>query len=402
MIDLRIPLIRVSTAILLLMLALSAPQKSFAQAQQPANPSPYAEAVTKLALLINQGRYDEVIGQTTEMLAQPEAPAAPLQYLRGYAEYRICWLGASEQDLTPLQDFSLNPNWPAASTLVQKIEALRALCPPKVHEIRDGGDVIFRVYCDEDNDWSAAIIKLLPEAAKIGNDMFGVRLLETPVFIFKTNERYTAFYKLRFDKTPGSWVWASGSLGLFMFCETDPTGKKPAEDTTGDYFRGTVAHEYTHTLIGRAIGTALLPRWMNEGLANVAGSKLAKEDLNKNDAKMKALFAAKALLSLDELNDTARFNDAVERMLSLKKVEAGKDAASAAAEAKPQGDAYAQALHMMRCLLEIGKKEDILRFLTFFTETRDLDGSFRDVYAMSVPDFYAAWQLKNGVIPAGK
>ena len=76
---------------------------------------------------------------------------------------------------------------------------------------------------------------------------------------------------------------------------------------------------------------------MNEGLANVAGSKLAKEDIHKNDAKMTALFAAKALLSLDELNDTARFNDAVERMLSAKKVEAGKDAASAAAEASPAG-----------------------------------------------------------------
>ncbi len=389
---------RFAAILLLSALILAAPLKSVAQAQ-PANPSPYAEAVTKLALMINQGRYDEVIARTTEMLTQPDAPAAPLQYLRGYAEYRICWLGASEQDLTPLQDFSLNPNWLPASTIVQKIEALRALCPPKVHEIRDGGEVIFRVYCDEDNDWSAAIIKLLPEAARIGKEMFGVRLLETPVFIFKTNERYTAFFKLRYDKAPGSWMWANGGLGLFMLCETDPSGKKPAEDTTGDYFRGTVAHEYTHTLIGRAIGTAPLPKWMNEGLADVAGSKLAKEDLHKNDAKMKVLFDTKALLSLDELSDSSRFNDAVERMLSAKKLAAGNVSASAT-ETKPQGDAYAQALHMMRYLMEIGKKEDILRFLTFFTETRDLDGSFRDVYAMSVSEFFATWQTKNGVKPA--
>ncbi len=336
--------------------------------------------------LYSYGRYDEVIDRVNRILSETDTQDNHLQYLRGAAEYKICWLAAAKTDLESLGDFRIDDQWPTAASLVLKIEALRAASPKNVHEVRCAGDVVFRVYSDDNNTWSSAIIKLLPEAFQIGRKLFDSKVIETPVFIFKDSARYANFCKLRFDNYHlASWEWAYGAFGLFVFCETNPQGAKPAEDTDGDYFRGTVVHEYTHTLIFRTLGTASLPTWMSEGIAEFAATKIAPRKIAKNTEAMRVCAEANVLLGLDTLNDETLFYGSYE-------IKMAEDRLLPLGNRKIRSNCYEQSLNMVRYIMKYAGMRGFDRFINDYASSEDLNASFQDGIGKTMPEFYDLWK----------
>lgn len=150
----------------------------------------------------------------------------------------------------------------------------------------------------------------------------------------------------------------------------------------GDYFRSTIPHEYTHALIARFLGIALLPSWLNEGIAQVVGGEAAPKLLDQNDRDIQRCVANNTLLSLDKLGTWDSFKGAVEQQ------EAQYRAVGSSARVS---DAYAQSFHMTRYLLSLVGMRSFCDFLDAFTRTHSLDNSFQNVFGFSIPEFYNAW-----------
>lgn len=348
----------------------------------------------RLGELIRQGRYDAVIAQATWMLQQPGHPDPDVLYLRGYAEYRIAWFGAAETDLDALDDYRPNSHWPQANELVQQVERLRVLCPPHMQEVRADGKVAFRVYYDEETPWTQAIIALLPEGLRIGQSLFGVKAYENAVFIFSRRERMDAFNAVLDPKQrPDTWTWAKGSTGLLYFSRTDGKASKPAEDIKGDYFRGAVVHEYTHSLLHRALGTRHIPTWMDEGTAMFVESRLVPHLLTQNDEEIKRCVADKAFLPLTDLDADTTFYASVEKQTARRPENAPPYAGP---------DAYEQALSMVRALWKHDSSRDFVRFVDLYAESGEMESAFRAAFGTSTADFYAAWLKKTNASNASK
>ena len=344
----------------------------------------FPEESARISYVINAGDFEGAIAQATDIMNRAGTADPSLIYLRGYAKWHICWFGDALTDLKPLGDFRPQPGWPAASELVQEIEGMKALAPVNVEEVKEGGHILFRVYYDEDNDWTKAIRKLLPRAFAIGSQLYGVKIYETAVFIFKDAGTWQKFRNIRFKNKLGSWSWAAGSEGMLMFCRTDANGKARAEDTTGDYFRGTVVHEYSHALMHRLISNTVIPAWIDEGFAVFSESQIAPKNIEKNDQAMKRCFQEDTLLSLKEMTAPATFYGMVEK-------EDGKRQTTPAA-AYSGTDGYQQGFYMVRYFLLNTTDAQRRQFVRVYNDSKKIDKAFPEVFHISVEDFYAAWK----------
>jgi hypothetical protein len=344
--------------------------------------------VVQIEWMINHGSYDAAITASSRVLQRLREPDPRPLYLRGYALYSIGALGAAEADLAPLGDFYEGGQWPVASEIVHRIERMRALYPAHMQEVKVGGKVAFRVYYDDDKDWVRAIIKLLPKALDTGRSLFGVELYETPVFIFTSSPRLQAFMRVRWPTyTLQSWVWAYGVTGMLYFAGITPGGSQLALKSESDYFRGTVVHEYTHSVLHRVLGTLSVPRWLDEGVAEFVAQRVATSKLVDNDRTMRTLTDAGAIVTLDRLNRDDTF-------FSLTEQEVAPRSATEPGDVRPAP--YAQAYHMVRYLFARWHEDGFLRFLALYGTAGNLDASFRRAFGVTLDEFYDAW-LKDGV-----
>lgn len=337
-----------------------------------------------LAKLLVGGNYDELISRTSTLLDQWGRPDQGLLYLRGFSELRIAWFGAAERDLVPLGEYRLSPQWPTASELTRKIEQLRKICPENSKEIKANGKVAFHVYYDTDDDWSQAIIKLLPEALRIGKTLFGVQAYETAVFIFSTRQRLDNFiHTLGALSHPDSWSWAMGNTGILYFSKTNGRGEEPGKDSGSDYFRGTVVHEYTHSLVHRAAGHLHLPIWMDEGIAMYSASKMTSSMQSANDQAIRKCVANSALASLKDLDTSESFYGLEEKMVSAERN---------TGQPYTGPDVYEQAFSMIRYLLPKDSERDFSRFIDQYCDCGDIETAFRTTFHQSMENFYKAWK----------
>lgn len=256
-----------------------------------------SDLAADLADLLGKGLYDEIIATTTEHLAEAEQPDPKLIYLRGQAAYNVGWFGMAEADLTPLGDFSPWDNWPPASTFAARVAEMRSLAPVRVREITQGGTVIFRIYYDGEDPWTGAIITTLPEAYQRVCELYGATLAETAVFIFSDGPRYNAFIRAWCASPPRDWQWAGGSRGALYFCERDADGT-PSSVPGSEYLRSTLAHEFSHCLLRRFLGTIPFPPWLNEGLAMFSGALMSPGDHDLNDVRLAQMVADESLLPM--------------------------------------------------------------------------------------------------------
>lgn len=346
----------------------------------------------RLSHVMHAGNFEDVIAQTTQIMNRSGTQDASLTYLRGITEWHLCWFGAAYDDLKPLGDFRPWPNWDLASEIVDKIEGMKALAPTNVAEVREGPAVLFRIYYDEDTEWTKGIRKLLPQAFKLNSQLFGVKTYEIPVFIFKDTATYHKFSSIRFPKSTRSWSWASASDGILMFCRTDAKGKVRAEDPESDYFKSTVVHEHAHAVLHRLSRTTSIPSWLDEGIAEFAGSRISPKDIDANDAAMKRCFEQGALLPFKDMADPSIFYATVEKEDRNRQNAAGSYSGT---------DAYQQAFNMVRYFLQKTQESERVRFLRLSNESESIDRAFQEVFGVTVEAFYNSWRAEaaKGISP---
>ena len=175
--------------------------------------------------ICGRGHWDEVVARVTPILDKLPAPDQRLAYYRGRAAYEIGSYALVTRDLAPLGDYAPLPRWrwQPASKYATRVEALRRLCPPHVYDMSFGDKVIFRVYYDEDDAWTRAIIGLLPQAYRVNRKLLGE--LRRPRLIFRTMTLQAVLRTRSQGHAPGSWVWAAGNSGLLYFCEASATAR---------------------------------------------------------------------------------------------------------------------------------------------------------------------------------
>jgi hypothetical protein len=371
---------RLLTALCLWVLLIPCILPSTARAQDA-----FPEESARLSHVMHAGNFEDVIAQTTEIMNRSGRQDATLTYLRGMAEWHLCWFGAAYNDLKPLGNFRPQPRWDVASDIVDKIERMHALAPANVAEVREGGAILFRVYYDEDTEWTKGIRKLLPQAFKLNSQLFGVKTYEIPVFIFKDWATYTKFSDIRFGKTSRTWAWASASDGILMFCRTDAKGRVRAEDPESDYFKATVVHEHAHAVLHRISSTTVIPSWLDEGIAVFAGSRISPKDVDRNELIMKRCFEQGTLLTFRDITDRATFYSIVEKE-DAKKQTTGPDYSGT--------DAYQQAFNMVRYFLLKTREQDRVRLLRLSNERESIEQAFQEVFGISIEAFYNAWRTE--------
>lgn len=326
-----------------------------------------SDPVADLADLLKKGLYDEVIATATEQIGKAEEPDPKLTYLRGCAAYNIGWFGMAEADLTPLGDFRPWDGWAPASEFAARVTEMRSLAPAQVHEVTRAGTVIFRIYYDEADPWTDAVIGTLPEAYQRVCELYGAALAETAVFIFSDGPRYNAFIRAWCAKPPREWQWAGGSTGTLYFCERDVDGT-PSSGPGSDYLRSSLAHEFSHCLLHRFLGTTPVPPWLDEGLAMFGGALMSPGDYGLNARHLAQMVADESLLPLALLQNGDGFyqNQAAQT-------------------------AYAQAFAMVRFLeSRIGRK-GIIQLLNLLKAEGDIDKALQKGWAVDSRQLYNTW-----------
>ena len=324
--------------------------------------------------LFSRGAYDDAIDKATKNLDALKKDDPRLRYFRGRAALTLGFYGLARRDFSAIADFQPYPAWKAATYYVTLIDDLKALAPPKSFEILDEeGAVIFRVYYDRENEWSKAIVALLPEAYRINRELFGRDMHETPVFIFANPIRFQNFMTAHDGREPGAWAWAYGGIGGFYFCQNKTGG---AEDLKSGWFRGTIVHEFNHSLITRIAGNARMPSWFKEGLAMTTEPNLAPERETQFENDFQTVIKADQLASLKIMTDSALFQKQVE------------------ARAVVKGDPYAQAWSMTSYFLTLVPPEKITPFLEAVRDSRDFDKTLRGFTKLSPDEFFEKWRAQ--------
>ena len=149
-----------------------------------------------------------------------------------------------------------------------------------------------------------------------------------------------------------------------------------------DGFRSTVAHEFNHAMLRRLMGTADIPNWLLEGLAEVAGGAGSNaNDLQTNDYNIARLFAVNALIPPQKLEDSTSFKDHTTIGARLGDAGAGILAPSP----------YDQGYSMTRFLLANMRRGQLTDLLNGVRDKNDFAAAFRDQFGASLPQFYQSW-----------
>jgi len=344
-------------------------------------PPPGAGALAlSLADEYGRGHCDAVIAVATRYLQSADTPDPTIRYLRGLAALRVFRLALAAADLKALDGLVPWPGWAAADQAAARVRTLQALCPPQVRELQRGGVPIFRVYYEEDNAWTRALLATLPEAYARVTGFCGREPGETPVFVFRHNLAYEAFFEAYAEEPPKRWQWAAGATGSLLFCQED-ANREEAAAAGSDYFRAAIAHEFAHCLLGRYVGWGPVPAWLDEGLAQECGARLASGDYARNDAAIAEALAGTSLLALEAL-ERSFYDEDTKHM------------------------AYAEAFAMVRHMEHRFGRGRLLRLIVALREARDPDAALRKVVGLDQQGVYDAWlqaaRAQYGSAPGGQ
>lgn len=336
------------------------------------------DVVKDVVELFLRGSYGEVIDSASTHLTQGQQLDTRLLYLRGAAAWRVGFFAFAERDLSQIGNFTPPGNWAPTSAYSSKIQKVKRVIPPRVFEVRDGKDVVFRVFYSADDAWTSSIVKLLPRAYQINHKILGNKVTETQVFIFKNYNDFKTFYDLKTDGlAPGNWAWAAADAGIMYFCEGVPGADPAAYEVDSDYFQCTIVHEFNHSLVTAASGSASMPIWLREGLAMVAQSRSSQANSLSNLRRMRNTLSVNGILPLSELSSRDRFVANNEAYVSRKGTYGP--------------DAYTQVYFMASYFLSQLPEGGLEAFLTDLARERDFDAVFEKHMNGSLDAFYRGW-----------
>ena len=142
--------------------------------------------------------------------------------------------------------------------------------------------------------------------------------------------------------------------------------------------------------MNRLLGGVRLPRWLEEGIAQIAGGRAAPSDVTANQAVMRRIVAANHVLPIAELGSAQHFNDDVEA--GLKERAAGL----------PVADPYGQGYSMARTFITKISDGNLAPFLIDLREKRRFNEVFTQYTGWTLPQFFDAWMTyENKLIGRG-
>ena len=264
--------------------------------------------------------------------------------------------------------------------MLAKIARLEPFVPPQTRAVESGGGVVFRVHYVSDDAATRATVAGLAPAYQASANLFDTDVLATSVYIFDTYEQFADCYRARVGRAPESWV-AAVTIGNVLYIPLRDRRGASTPATNPDFFRSMLAHEFNHAMLRRLMGTAELPKWFTEGLADFAGGQVVPDDVKVNDYDIKRLFTANALVTPTQLEYPNTFGAHTGLGAKLGEAGAGLVAPSP----------YAQSYHMTRYLLSGMKRGDLPIFLNAVRDNNSFSAAFAHQFGAGVPEFYQSW-----------
>ena len=356
----------------------SAPLVQSAQA-----PDPLAPVLTQIARDFKRGFYDDVIRRADEIIGDEQKNADPrLLYWRGLTFYQLAWYPEAVADLKrALQGgVQIQNGGFATEVALDKIARIEPFVPPQQRAVESGGQTVFRVHYVSQSAGTSAAIACLAPAYRASAQLFGADVAATSVYVFDNYAQFADCFTARVGRAPESWV-AAVTIGNVLYIPLRNRAGESTPDTNPDFFRSMVAHEFNHAMLRRLMGTAELPKWFTEGLADYAGGQVVPGDVAANDYAIKRLFAANALVTPTQLEYPATFGAHTGLGAQLGDAGAGIIAPSP----------YQQSYHMMRYLLSNMKRDDLPEFLNLVRDNDSFSRAFAQQFGATVPEFYQSW-----------
>ena len=330
-----------------------------------------------------RGFYDEVVRRADELIGDDDARADPrLLYWRGLTFYQLEWYPEALADLTRAhaRGIESQDGGYGASAILQKIALVTPFVPPQERTISSGGQTVFRVHYVSDDAQTNAAIQCLAPAYRASYQLFQTDVLATTVYIFDSYEQFAACYNARVGRAPESWV-AAVTINNALYLPLRNRRGESTLATNPQFFRSMVAHEFNHAMLRRLMGTAALPKWFVEGLADFAGGQVVPDDVKTNDHDIARLFAANALVAPTQLEYDKTFG--AHTSLGAKMGEAGAGLVAPSP--------YAQSYNMVRYLLSGMKGDDLPNFLNGVRDLNNFSAAFSQQFGADVPSFYQSW-----------
>ena len=357
---------------------LSAPTVQSAIAPDPLNP-----VLAQMASDFKRGFYDDIINRANEIIGDDDAKTDPrVLYWRGLTFYQLAWYPEAVADLKRARDggVQIQDGGLATEIALDKIERVTPFVPPQQRAIESGGQTVFRVHYVSDDAATRAAIACLGPAYRASAGLFGADVAATSVYIFDNYAQFADCYQARTGRAPESWI-AAVTISNVLYIPLRNRAGESTPATNPDFFRSMVAHEFNHAMLRRLMGTAELPKWFTEGLADFAGGQVVPGDVAANDYTIKRLFAANALVAPTQLEYPASFG--AHTGLGAKMGDAGAGLIAPSP--------YQQSYNMMRYLLSNMKRNDLPKFLNLVRDNDSFSRAFAQQFGATVPQFYQSW-----------
>jgi hypothetical protein len=164
------------------------------------------------------------------------------------------------------------PQRTVAIKLHERVERLKALCPPLDGEYGASGASI-RVYARK-TPWAGSITLQMPRFLARARQAFGEPLPAISFYLFEERTTYDAFYTSMASTENSTGHRGTGSYHMVLFCQFFLNGNRIGDRDPGDLF-ARVLHEYGHALCSTSYGDRYhdqVPQWLNEGLADAFAS----------------------------------------------------------------------------------------------------------------------------------
>ena len=348
-----------------------------------------APVLSQMSRDFERGFYDDIIRRADELIGEDETQTIDprLFYWRGLACYQLAWYPEAVADLKRARAGNIDSqdNGMSASLALAKIELLSSFVPPQQTEVASGGQTVFRVHYVSDDAETGAAINCLGPAYRTSAQLFDSDVLATSVYIFDNYQQFAECYNARVGKPPESWV-AAVTISNVLFIPLRNRKGESTLATNPDFFRSLVGHEFNHAMLRRLMGSAELPKWFTEGLADFAGGQIVPDDVAMNDYEIKRLYAANALVTPKQLEYASTFGTHTGVGARMGDAGAGIVAPSP----------YQQSYNMTRYLLSNMKRNDLPNFLNLVRDKNSFSRAFGEQFGATVPEFYQSWYEETG------
>jgi hypothetical protein len=230
-----------------------------------------------------------------------------------------------------------------------------------------------RLLFETETSWVRSLSATLSESAtKARDEVYRFKLPVATVCVFNDRTRCNALLQAYAGRPFEPHEWIISVRGVLVACPMGTAGQTIApKDGASNYFRSTVAHQYSHCLNQIISGALPLPFWLDEGLAMTVAGKVVPEDVKLNDYVVKSLFARDTVVSLEQLSAIPSTHGT--------QFDEGRT------------DAQQQSFHLVRFLLEQSQPGSLGAFFAL-PRTEGIEPAFATAFGTELLTFHSRWK----------